>query len=62
MRTHTVTSGSYMIGRQKPETMQAHLGSCVGVTLYDREAGIGGLECIFFFPTTQRRSYLGPQE
>ena len=43
MRTHTVTSGSYMISRQKPEIMQAYLGSCVGVTLYDREAGIGGL-------------------
>jgi len=43
MRMHTVTSGSYMISRQKPEIMQAYLGSCVGVTLYDREAGIGGL-------------------
>ena len=43
MRIHTVTSGSYMISRQKPEIMQAYLGSCVGVTLYDRKAGIGGL-------------------
>ena len=43
MRVHTVTSGSYMISRQKPEIMQAYLGSCVGVTLYDRKAGIGGL-------------------
>ncbi len=43
MRMHTVTSGSYMISRQKPEIMQAYLGSCVGVTLYDRKAGIGGL-------------------
>jgi putative nucleotidyltransferase with HDIG domain len=32
-----------MVSRQKPEIMQAYLGSCVGVTLYDREAGIGGL-------------------
>ena len=43
MRMHTVTSGSYMISRQKPEIMQAYLGSCVGVTLFDRKAGIGGL-------------------
>ncbi|MGA3117347.1 MAG: HDOD domain-containing protein [Syntrophobacteraceae bacterium] len=43
MRTHTVTSGSYMISRQKPEIMQAYLGSCVGVTLFDLKAGIGGL-------------------
>jgi putative nucleotidyltransferase with HDIG domain len=43
MKMHMVTSGSFMISRQKPEIMQAYLGSCVGVTLYDREAGIGGL-------------------
>jgi len=43
MITHTVTSGSYMIGREKPEIIQAFLGSCVGVTLFDRKAGIGGL-------------------
>lgn len=43
MRMHTVTSGTYMISRQKSEIMQAYLGSCVGVTLYDRKAGIGGL-------------------
>ena len=29
--------------QEKPEIMQAFLGSCVGVTLFDREAGIGGL-------------------
>ena len=38
-----VPSGSYKISRKKPEIMQAFLGSCVGVTLFDREAGIGGL-------------------
>lgn len=43
MNIHTVPSGSYMIGTQKPEIMLAHLGSCVGVTLFDREAKIGGL-------------------
>ena len=43
MITHTVTSGSYMISRQKPEIMQAYLGSCVDVTLCDRKAGIGSL-------------------
>ena len=32
-----------MISRQKPEIMQAYLGSCVGVTLFDLQAGIGGL-------------------
>jgi len=43
MITHTVTSGSFMIGRKKPEIMRAFLGSCIGVSLFDRKAGIGGL-------------------
>ncbi|MGC9967915.1 MAG: HDOD domain-containing protein [Syntrophobacteraceae bacterium] len=43
MTTHTVTSGSFMISSQKPETMLAYLGSCVGVTLFDRQAQVGGL-------------------
>ena len=43
MITHTVTSGSYIISRERAEILQAFLGSCVGVTLFDRKAGIGGL-------------------
>ncbi|MGA2401564.1 MAG: HDOD domain-containing protein [Syntrophobacteraceae bacterium] len=43
MIIHTVTSGSYMVSRKKPDIMRAYLGSCVGVTLFDPEAGIGGL-------------------
>jgi len=43
MIVHMVASGSYKISGKKPEIMQAFLGSCVGVTLLDREAGIGGL-------------------
>jgi len=41
--THTVSSGSFMISTRKPEIMQAFLASCVGVTLFDQNAGIGGL-------------------
>ena len=43
MKSHSVASGSYKISRKKPQILQAFLGSCVGVTLFDREAGIGGL-------------------
>ncbi|HYA41049.1 MAG TPA: HDOD domain-containing protein [Syntrophobacteraceae bacterium] len=43
MMTHTVTSGSFMISRKKPGIMRAFLGSCTGVSLFDRKAGIGGL-------------------
>ena len=43
MITHSVAAGSFMVGRKKPEIIRALLGSCTGVTLFDREAGIGGL-------------------
>jgi putative nucleotidyltransferase with HDIG domain len=43
MVIHTVSSGSFMVSSQKPEIMLAYLGSCVGVTLFDREAQVGGL-------------------
>lgn len=43
MKTHVVLSGSFLVGTKKPEIFQAFLGSCVGITLCDRESGIGGL-------------------
>ncbi len=38
-----VASGSYYVSRQKPLILDAYLGTCVGVALYDEEAGVGGL-------------------
>ncbi|MGD2186898.1 MAG: HDOD domain-containing protein [Desulfobacterales bacterium] len=38
-----VAAGSYHIDTQKPMTLEAYLGTCVGVALYDPEARIGGL-------------------
>ena len=43
MKHHTIASGSHLISTQKCEMMQAFLGSCVGVTICDRKAGVGGL-------------------
>ena len=43
MKIHIIPSGSFLIGFQKPEMMRAFLGSCVGVTICDRKAGVGGL-------------------
>ena len=42
-RKHHVTSGSYYVSRNMPLTLQAFLGTCVGVAIYDEEAGVGGL-------------------
>ena len=38
-----VASGSYYVSRNTPLILQAFLGTCVGVALYDGEAGVGGL-------------------
>jgi putative nucleotidyltransferase with HDIG domain len=38
-----VASGSYYVSRQKPLVLDAYLGTCVGVALYDEETGVGGL-------------------
>ncbi|MCK5419004.1 MAG: HDOD domain-containing protein [Desulfobacterales bacterium] len=38
-----VATGSYHIDTQKPMILEAYLGTCVGVALYDPAAGIGGL-------------------
>ncbi|RPI78040.1 MAG: HDOD domain-containing protein [Desulfobacteraceae bacterium] len=41
--THAVPSGSFVVSNRKPERLTAYLGSCVGVTLWDPVAQLGGL-------------------
>jgi putative nucleotidyltransferase with HDIG domain len=38
-----VAAGSYYVDTQKPMLLEAYLGTCVGVALYDPVAGVGGL-------------------
>ena len=38
-----VASGSYVVTEKTPQILEAHLGTCVGVTLCDRNANVGGL-------------------
>jgi len=38
-----VPSGSYVVTGKAPQILEAHLGTCVGVTLCDRHANVGGL-------------------
>ena len=38
-----VGSGSYVVADKTPQILEAHLGTCVGVTLCDRHANVGGL-------------------
>jgi putative nucleotidyltransferase with HDIG domain len=43
MAFRDVPSGSYIVSRAKDAVLVAYLGTCVGVALWDREAGVGGL-------------------
>ena len=43
MRRYHVAAGSYYVGNEKSIILDAYLGTCVAVALYDTEAGIGGL-------------------
>ncbi len=38
-----VPSGSYLISKGKPAVLQADLGTCVGVAVWDRTSRVGGL-------------------
>ena len=40
---HNVASGSYEISKKQNGFLYSYLGSCVGVTLCDKKAGVGGL-------------------
>ncbi|MBW1796829.1 MAG: HDOD domain-containing protein [Deltaproteobacteria bacterium] len=42
-RIKYVFSGNYITSKKKKEVLEAHLATCVGVTLCDREAELGGL-------------------
>lgn len=43
LQRHHVASGSYYVGKTKPIILEAFIGTCVGVSLFDSEAGVGGL-------------------
>ena len=38
-----VAAGSYHVSRSQPLILQSFLGTCVGVALFDEEAGVGGM-------------------
>jgi putative nucleotidyltransferase with HDIG domain len=42
-RQSSVSSGSFVVSRQKKEMLNAYLGTCVGVSICDRHNGVGGL-------------------
>ena len=63
LQKHHVPSGSYFVGPHRPILLQAFLGTCVGVAVFDRKSGVGGLshlllpEPVSLQSTFQREKY-----
>ncbi|MFH1985918.1 MAG: HDOD domain-containing protein [Pseudomonadota bacterium] len=63
LQRHHVPSGSYFVGPHRPILLQAFLGTCVAVAVFDRKAGVGGLshlllpEPVSLESTFQREKY-----
>jgi putative nucleotidyltransferase with HDIG domain len=60
MKNKVVPSGEYAISKNSDENLVAHLGTCVGVTLSDKDNGVGGL--IHFLLAEPLGSAPGSQE
>lgn len=43
LKKYHVPSGSFETGNSQPRLLQAFLGTCVGVAVFDKTAGVGGL-------------------
>ncbi len=43
MRLETVGSGNFVVSKTRPGALQSHLGTCVGVVIFDREKDVGGM-------------------
>ncbi|MDD2391301.1 MAG: HDOD domain-containing protein [Desulfobacterales bacterium] len=43
LKRYHIPAGSYYVGKKSSTLLQAYLGTCVGVALYDTRAGVGGL-------------------
>ena len=55
---HHVAAGSYRVEAQKPMVLEAYLGTCVGVALYDQIGRIGGLiHLLLPEPATEDNTY-----
>ena len=57
-----VASGNYYISRNTPLVLQAFLGTCVGVALYDEDAGVGGLIHLLLPEPVSEASTFQPQK
>jgi putative nucleotidyltransferase with HDIG domain len=61
MKKHIVASGKSVIGKKNDEILEAYLGSCVGVTLVDRQSNVGGLLHLLLAEPTGMDEHFDPE-
>ncbi len=62
MQRHHVASGSYYLGKNQATLLNACLGTCVGVALFDKKAGVGGLIHLLLPEPITRESTFQPEK
>ena len=62
LRKHHVASGSFYVSKNAPMVLQAFLGTCVGVALYDEDAGVGGLVHLLLSEPVSETSSFQPEK
>ena len=61
-RTHHIPSGTYKIQPAGAELLQAHLGTCLGVALYDKQGEVGGIAHILLPEPPSADSVQSPEK
>ena len=62
MQTHHVAAGTFIVCERKPLLLQAYLGTCVGLALYCKTTGIGGLIHLLLPEPVSRDSVNQPEK
>jgi len=57
-----VPSGSFFCGKKQPVVLQAFLGSCVGVAIYDKAAKVGGIAHFLLPSPISESEYINPDK
>ena len=61
MKKQIIPSGTSVVGGKKKVVLEAYLGSCIGVTLLDRQAKVGGFLHLLLAEATGSDHYFNPK-
>jgi putative nucleotidyltransferase with HDIG domain len=59
---HHVAAGTFRVNEAQPTILQAYLGTCVGIALYCKETGVGGIIHLLLPEPISPASYAQPEK